>query len=780
MTLNHIESHKGIPLEHHLNGVAERSKAFANAIPMPNLPFPKEIWVQVAYLCGLYHDLAKSTPYFQDYLHGKTKQSDLSGHSLPSAFVAYFAIKKTCSQLSDPWQTLLPAFAFMVIRAHHGNLYDPMEALLIKPEKQMVLRQQLAVIVDDLAAILPDGTSALIEARASVEKKLIASFQFAGLIQRLPDPSLGYFLLRALFSCLIDADKLTTVLKETPLPERVDLPSQLMSMYRQNHTFPTQKLNPLRDELFLDLEQAALTCQASGIYTVTAPTGIGKTFSVLHGALQLRERIEKKYGYRPRIIYALPFLSVIDQNADVLSEVIESVLKTKVTSDYLITHHHLSPRTYKQTDLEKEHTFDDAAELLVEGWNSELVITTFHQVFNTLVGGTNRSTRRLHQMLGGILILDEVQSLPIKYWRFVRHLLEQITTHTPGMVLLSTATQPAILEQPRELIPHPDRFFKHHLMQRTSILYDKTEQKLSDFIVQMGDLLDEKDSQLIVLNTINDARNTYQALRNTEKYYCVYLSTHLTPKQRLIRIQEAKRRLLERRNHPDFPPVLVVSTQLIEAGVDLDSDQVTRDFGPFDSLIQVAGRSNRNAENDKATTARVVELIGERFRGSKIYDPVVTNITRSLLKPNEPLLEHDYLQTGQHYAEMLRKRTSSKESQVLEQALKKLDFDGLRSFRLIEEEQEKASVFIELDEEAKNLWQRFEDVQTIQDRWKRKKLFNDFKAEFYKYVIQVSLKNLEQNTPPIRNEMYYVSILDLSLYYDLETGFQITPGFAEY
>lgn len=781
--MDHLESHPGVPLLQHLRGVSERARLFAEEMPLI-LPFDPSLLTELAGLCGRYHDIAKSTPYFQEYLCKKRPKGKLTRHALPSAVVAFAAARKVCATVEEPWKTLLPLFVFMSIRAHHGNFQSLSDGAAL-PETE-ILSQQLSAIHEELASALPYGSEALDEAKSLITKWPLKSFRLKRAIHSLPEPSIGYLVLNALFSCLIDADKLTTTLVDKALPPRANLPDDLINRYRQFHSFPDHKLNPLREQFYCELQESAKKIELGGCYTITAPTGIGKTLAVLNAALVLRNRIEDEHGYRPRIIYALPFLSIIDQNASELATVIERTLGSLPTSDLMLTHHHLSPR---QFEVQSEHDFSDAAELLVEGWNSELIITTFYQVFHTLVGGRNRNLRRYHNLPGNILILDEVQSIPTKYWTLTRHLLEELTTRATGLVLLSTATQPAILENSQELIPNPAQYYEHELLRRTRITYKPEPQKLANLIEEIKQALEiEMTDILVVLNTIRNVREAHESLTEVARnagYGTFYLTTQVTPKERLERIEAIRDavkfkkeiELGSRRTVGDADeaskPVLIISTQLIEAGVDIDVARVIRDAAPFDSLLQVAGRANRHAERNDTASIQMVEAIGEGFRGSKIYDGTLLDVTRQILKQVCPLEERGYLEAGQTYVKELLPRIDQNESEQQVAAIRSLDYDTLDNFRLIEDETESESVFIELDETAQVLWQQYEALEKVKDRWERRRRFNEFRADFFQYVIQVRLRQLQKNLPPTVNGLLYVSSNALETHYDLQTGFKI-------
>ena len=151
------------------------------------------------------------------------------------------------------------------------------------------------------------------------------------------------------------------------------------------------------------------------IFTLTAPTGLGKTLASMNFALNMRRRIEHEKGFTPRIIYVAPFISILNQNMKVLQDIFQSQQQTNL----LLMHHHLAPIHYSKNiiDEQKNENYSTSqSELLIQGWNSEIIVTTFIQFFNIVFGRYTSQLRRLNNLLGSIIILDEVQSIPFEYW----------------------------------------------------------------------------------------------------------------------------------------------------------------------------------------------------------------------------------------------------------------------------------------------------------------------------------------------------------------------------
>ncbi len=365
-----------------------------------------------------------------------------------------------------------------------------------------------------------------------------------------------------------------------------------------------------------------------GILSLTAPTGSGKTLTALSCALRLRERVRKEESYLPRIVYALPFVNIIDQNSAVVEEVLKGHADYNHSpSSYLLKHHHLAPQAFR----EDQDVTNDEALLLTESWESEIVVTTFVQLFESLVTNRNRRLKKLHNLAGAIVVLDEVQSIPYEQWRLVEYTLNTLTEQLGCTVLQMTATRPHILPSARELLDHPEKHFEG--LSRTTIIPRPDIRTTEDLESFCEELIEDDSSLLVVLNTIGDAVNLYRRLRELPGLIpyrenmprdgrgdrpLVHLSTNLTPWQRARRVRML-RRYMKLGGRP-----IVISTQVIEAGVDLDFDIVIRDRGPLDSIVQVAGRGNRAGRNETPRPVYIVYL--ERDQGSSPATLVYGNI----------------------------------------------------------------------------------------------------------------------------------------------------------
>lgn len=768
-----IHSHPDISLRIHLEEAGKAAKKFALEKTL-NLPFPQEAVGEIARLIGLYHDLGKSTPFFQEYLNEKNperkallKNRKETHHSLISAVAAYFAVQKGLSQHSipDEWREFLPIAAFISVRHHHGSLVPFLDDVVL--DDIDILQNQTQHLPVDYLSFLPHWDNVYSKLRALPASWPLGKFKLTRWLKE-DRGVLPYLIQNYLFSLLLDADKHITVLGHT-LP-RTEVEPDLIDRYRVFKGFdqPTKLMDQLRDDIYNNAiaSLSTLSLESDKILSLTAPTGAGKTLTVLSFALKMRELIKVQAGYAPHIIYALPFLSIIDQNAKVLEDVFKGNSKHP-SSDLLLVHHHLSDILYSTEETEYE---TKESEVLIEGWDSEVVLTTFVQLFHTIFSNRNRALRKFHKIAGSIVILDEIQSFPYKYWLLFRETARVLSHYFNTRFILTTATQPAIFEDPKELLPLPQKKEYFQKLNRTELHLNLTTPKnIPDFGAELLEVLKkEAKDTLVILNIIRAAKELYEILKvplNYMGFETYYLSSHVVPKARLNRIQRIKE---------SDTLKIVISTQLVEAGVDLDFDWVIRDLGPLDAINQVAGRANRNFSKQlgRIDLVSLVDGNGRKFN-SYIYDGLFISITQEVINGSEKIPESNFLQLIDKYFYYLQDRLSDDESQEILKYLRNLNYEKVSRFRLIEEQTDKLDIFVESDEEAQEIWENFCRVQRITDRWEKRTAFKAMRGKFYPYVISVQTSKVLENLPPEVCGVRYIPRDQLEQWYDLETGFKL-------
>jgi len=426
----------------------------------------------------------------------------------------------------------------------------------------------------------------------------------------------------------------------------------------------TERLNHYRSCARADVlgSAAAFASDGGGIATLTLPTGMGKTLTGLSAALDIRDRLDGE-----RVVYALPFTSIIDQ---VVSET-ETIYRTDSTGRLLTADHHLTETVIRDesddSDADEVDRDDGVAGMLAKGWRAGLTVSTFVQLFESLAGPGNRQSTKLPALRNSVVVLDEPQSLPLNWWKLVPRLVNILTEQYGATVIAMTATQPQLFDDATELTDDPDVYFD--AVERVSYeLDDSTERYIAEqegpksydeATRELCKAFEAGDSALAVCNTIDSARELSDRVTDTaptavdvaDAYADVletvgdvdavdatavadrvsaagdsavlHLSTRLRPADRLTLIETAKE--LTDRDHG----LIAISTQLIEAGVDISFDRVYRDLAPIDSIVQAAGRCNRSFERDRGQVT--VWWLNKPEDKDKTPAEAVYNRTTSLL-----------------------------------------------------------------------------------------------------------------------------------------------------
>jgi CRISPR-associated endonuclease/helicase Cas3 len=533
------------PLDEHLRAVAHLAGRFARA-------FGAEDW---AALAGLWHDLGKYRPAFQNYIRSKSgydPDAHIEGgkgrvdHSTAGAIHAI-------EQLGPHGRVLA-----YLIAGHHAGLPDwhTAEAGGAALSARLANREHLT---DTLHAKPP---AHILEATRPASK---------------PPGGAIHLWLRLLFSCLVDADFLDTEAfmepgKGNQRAGHGDLAGMLSSfnayMVQKTARAEDTAVNRIRAEVLSQCREKAK--QAPGLFSLTVPTGGGKTLSSL--AFALEHAVE--HGKR-RVIYAIPYTSIIEQTADIFREIF---------GEAVVEHH-------SNLDPERETA---KSRLAAENWDAPLVVTTNVQLFESLFAARTSQCRKLHNLVNSIIVLDEAQLLPPEFLDPILAVLRDLSSHYGVSVVLSTATQPAFkprqgfgwkfegLDPVREIMADPDFLYRDLKRVDVKLPHDL---HVSEDWASLAERIREHDQVLVIVNRREDARVLAKLLPDA-----IHLSANLCGEHRSRLIAEIRERLQRKE------PLQVVSTQLIEAGVDVDFPVVFRALAGLDSIAQAAGRCNREGK----------------------------------------------------------------------------------------------------------------------------------------------------------------------------------------
>ena len=791
---SHIDENTGFKkeLKEHLKSVGEEIRNIIKKLPIENKDFLSEI----AYLIGISHDFGKYTSFFQEYLNNR-KKIRLSQHSFISAIFTAWQIQRYLekSNLSQNVYSYLPLIGYFVVLHHHGDLGSiekdvPSTKQLKKTSFYPDWEEKFKIVSQQVNDLKERGRLSRIEK----EYKEIVDIEIANFLNswqeilrnlnkiryrfenlEANEEKIYIFLITSLlYSVLIDSDKRDA--GEVSTIERKNLSSNLVDRYRKKeYDLSSQKYidiirNQIYNEVIKRIKEVSLN---NHLFTITAPTGCGKTFTAFSSALKLRERVEKECGYTPRIIYSLPFITIIEQNYEVIRNVLSSEVKDfgENESVYLLKHHHLSDLKYKTAEENKPL---DEALLLIESWQSEIIITTFVQLLHTIIGFKNSFLKKYHNIVGGIILLDEVQNIPIEYWDLTQKVIELLSKYFNCYFILITATRPLIFEKEKaiELVENNEKYFKS--LSRVTIKPCLEKKGIDVFVDWFNKNYNSHQSYLIVANTISSSKEIYHKIKDCNLCNDLYyLSTNIVPNQRGRRIRTIKN-LIENNHKP-----IVVSTQVIEAGVDIDFDVVIRDIGPLDSIIQATGRCNREFRDSQ----KEVYIFCLNNFATYVYGKIYPDITKELLKDRE-IQENCFYEIINTYFERVKPKINDDKSRYIWEAMLALRFyeDSppergddeilVSEFQLIKETGEYVDIFVEIDEDAKNVWERYcKEVYQEKDFIKRKIKYLSIRKDFKNYIISVR-KDKKTIFPAEVCGISYVPKEQLDDFYSMDTGFK--------
>ena len=760
--MSHLLSHPNKPMHFHITNVWKIAVSFFEKEGIND-----EILKDILTIIAFTHDFGKSTEYFQQYIKGdkSLKNKPEIRHAHIGGLLGFYLVEKylESKNINNPFLKIL---AYILPKRHHSDLKDFYEDVIIDEKEIKILEEQLKAI--------DKGKFEEFLNNLDIKKKELLKFELDEInikelaekikkirreIRKLSkEKSLYYYTTTALlFSYLLDGDKLDAGFSEGKdvFIKEITLPSNLVENFIKKKNFKGTEINKLRTKALNEVLDHKIDLSQK-IYSLTLPTGMGKTLISFAFALKLANKIKEEKGIFPKIIYSLPFLSIIEQNFNIF----ENVLKENglnADSYTILKHHHLIDFRYRFENNEFDY---ENSRILVEGWHSQIVITTFIQFFHTLIGYKNKTLRKFHHFTNSVVILDEVQSIPFKYWKVIREIISYLAQKYNFFVIFSTATQPLIFEKTTDLASK--EYFNH--FNRYSIKVNKNKQTIDEFLDSLT--LNSEKSYLFILNTIKQAKKIYKRLSDLNP---IYLSTHIIPKERLKRIKKLKNKETK----------VAISTQLVEAGVDIDFDIVYRDFAPLDSIIQSAGRCNREGLKEKGILNLIYLYDEENNRDycSYIYDKILLSATKDIFTKKE-YEEKEALYLIEKYFKELIKRKSLSDSEKLLECLYSLKFsaektdeiNSIADFKLIESQPFKTDVFIQTDEEAVQIWEEFKRIMGIKDIFERKKAFNHIKRDFYNHIVSVPIKD---NIPPEYNGFYYVPKDNLKDYYDEKTGYKV-------
>ena len=700
-----------------------------------------------------YHDVIKLATPFQTYIRLERKEEESieaferrrmgykTTHALESAYIYYVVNRREDAGF---------LMVFTAIANHHGALPDMAEML-----------QHIKTIPEKFNKSAIKEVTALLGLKEEESFFAFQHFFFHRLRKQLSDFTTLHNAIKfkELFSRLVLADRYEAVFdapyKNLPYKgaDEVRRDIKKIESYIANKkksvlSSTAEYRERLRHTVFGRFNANSNV----RFYVLKAPTGAGKTLL----ALELALRIAEKRSIR-RIITALPFTSIIDQTADVYA----SVLSEKRVLKY----HHLT-RYKAETADEKEQLAPKI--FAVDVWDAPFVVTTFNQLFYALFSNHNKDLLRLETLRESVVVLDEVQAIPRGLWRDLYKVLELYAKRYDITFILMSATMPRIERYLPQAIELSEPWFYTDKQGRYKLCYEPAINSLDALSKRIGE--QEGLSVLCVVNTVEKAKHLFRILPGEIGKRKFLLTTHQIPKHRKEIIAEISERL------KNGEPVVLVATQLIEAGVDLDFDTGFREFAPFASIVQTAGRINREGRRKSAELVVTAFLrVGEKKASTLPYDGIDLRVDEVGAILQETPNETDLLEKIEIYYEAVAARTNSTD---LIRKLEQLNFATLWEYfnnNFMPSQPWKVSLVVETDGFSFDAYEKERDRlnKEVEDVFERRALLKELEKEVAEHTIQVAedlIGSIEkrQQTLPYRYGRYILP--KGSLQYSRYTG----------
>ena len=567
-------------LSEHIEGVAEHCAQFLEQAGLPEL-------APLGRLLAQLHDAGKAQPAFQRYILGESTAK--APHSAAGALLATSLLHELSEELQHKKQPRTSQLLAYAISGHHRGLYDYAE--LRNKLEEVDSKDRCKKTAEALTNLRSEIQSWAKEYGASTESSLRELAKKVGATEQ------AQALIRLLFSCLVDADFLDTeAFMDEERKER-----------RQEATCRYTSLEVLRDRLTKHMEgfskEGAINearsaflnrCRAhgrtcpKGYYSLFLPTGGGKTLSSMAWALETALKHEAQ-----RIIYVIPYTSIITQTAGIFREIFGE--------EHVLEHH--SDISFAGGEASQEAERYERTRLLAENWDAPIVVTTNVQFFESLFSHKVSRNRKVHSIANSVVVFDEVQMFPTEFLSPMLRLLDDLKHIYGTQLLFCSATLPPfdkdhsspfkkvndyhqLSDAIQPIVPEDLELFK--VFDR--VIYHLEEKTYTTEV--LAQVLGQHASALCVVNSRRDAAQLYRALLETgkEAQEVIHLSRNMCSAHLKERIAEIRQRLKE-----DIPTI-VISTQLIEAGVDIDLPIVYRAMSGLDSIVQAGGRCNREGK----------------------------------------------------------------------------------------------------------------------------------------------------------------------------------------
>ena len=679
----------------------------------------------------LYHDIAKLKNNFQIYIRDTSNDKLDKNHSLLSA---YFFL------LNSKFDEILTLFGFLAIVSHHGDVVNLMTLAreankFFKNQKELEQWDEVASAAKNIK--IYSGLSTKKDEFLDRAEKLR---QYLVLSQYRDKFTYEDFInFKSLYSNLIYSDKFEAIFS-MPKQQTKDIPIGVLESDIKNLP-PNEKRDAFRNFVLNNFDKERK------LFTLTAPTGYGKTLTALNFALKFN---------KSRIIYALPFTSIIDQTYDIVAKIYKN-------SDILVSKAH-HKTTIGEENLTEEDRYSKI-KFLMESFSGEINVTTLYQLIFALFGNKNKDNVKFNQLKNSVVIIDEAQAIPYNFRKDFILLCEIISQRLGTIFIFMSATMPVIKSENFKEISNLDYFSKQDRYVIKWLDIGGEDELLEKICEAASD-----KNTLVVVNTIKKAQELFTKLR--DKFSCFCLNGYMYDDHKRATIEAVRCAIDKSKVDPLASKILLISTQSIEAGVDLDFDIGFREVSPISSIIQTAGRVNRHFGATRGELYVFPEI--SKFT-NLIYGDLykVSGAILSDLKQKE-VQESEILEISNLY---FQKISNQLENLHIKSEIEKLEFENInQKIEDIMNDNYKQTIIIEPEEnfikdfEAKI----FEIKNSPNEKFTIRDLFKNHIRKLSKFSINVALKDMNKLMPNLKQidglkDMFYLPF-GSSYFYSAEYG----------
>lgn len=670
-----------------------------------------------------YHDLGKVTENFQTYIQD-TDNHTSNPHAPVSAII--YLLNHISSDLTFKKNDL---FIFNAILSHHGKL---------KSFKNEFGSDILEYFESELPQQQIDEIYAKKDVLDYFNLKPIASSDFKKLRRKNRDLEFNiedFIIQKLLFSKLIFADKYEAIYKH----EHNKIQNRCTLETLHVHLRKNLKKDTARDQIKADiLDQYDETFS---IFTLTAPTGVGKTLTSLELALHIKETKSLQ-----KIIYILPFTSIIDQTY----EIFDTIFKDEITK------HHYGVSFEEETDENNDY---DRWKFLLNSWNDSFIVSTLYQLFFAILSNKNSDNIKFQALQNSVIVIDEVQAIPFELWKSFKAILPPLAKKLNTTFVLMSATMPILTESTlaKELANKKSIFGQKN---RYCLSY-LSSNDLDDLAENIIKAYKKGQSVLCVLNSIKTSKMLYKKVYNIIGKNCLCLNSYMFYDDRKNIIDNIKDL-----NSNNVSKKVLISTQVIEAGVDLDFDVGFREFAPVSSIIQTAGRVNRE-DTKGVSDIYIFDMI------TKVYDSMMISESKKKLLEQLPLHEEKILVPVENYFKAL---DESKSDNDILKDIQNFDFSSINkknrdAFRLENDYIQAIALEVDLEIFETDYYALPNDLKPYERKREKEKIIKTFQSK----ILNIKIKDIHAlGFTPEYSDIFGISyITNIKGIYSKYSGFLI-------